>query len=129
MPNKTQPSPALSPAQARNDNAIAWQKWSFWLMAAVAACAALWELKIAPIRPGGSWAALKALPAAVAAPFLLYGKHRAFFFSAILASLYLCEGVMRLFDSNFASVAMAGIQSVLAIACYCSLFYYCRRCR
>ena len=54
-----------------------------------------WELWLAPLRPGGSWLALKALPLAVPLAGLL--KHRMYTYRwvSLVVWLYFTEGVVR----------------------------------
>ena len=54
-----------------------------------------WELVLAPIRPGGSWLALKALPLCLPLAGLL--KHRMYTYRwvSLLVWLYFTEGVVR----------------------------------
>src|SRR5689334_10726598 len=56
-------SPALPSSAAAPGNAVATTRWvaTGSLLALIALCLA-WELGLAPLRPGGSWLALKALP-------------------------------------------------------------------
>ena len=54
-----------------------------------------WELLLAPIRPGGSWLALKVLPLCLPLAGLL--KHRMYTYRwvSLLVWLYFTEGVVR----------------------------------
>jgi uncharacterized membrane protein len=64
------------------------------LVALIALCLA-WELWLAPLRPGGSWLALKALPLFLPLPGLL--RYRMFTYRALalFVWLYFVEGVVR----------------------------------
>ena len=55
----------------------------------------LWELLLAPLRPGGSWLALKALPLAVLVPSALRGTRRALQWLSLLLPFYVAEGIVR----------------------------------
>ena len=54
-----------------------------------------WELFLAPLRPGGSWLALKVLPLCIPLPGLL--KHRMYTYRwvSLVVWLYFIEGVVR----------------------------------
>jgi len=54
-----------------------------------------WELFLAPLRPGGSWLALKVLPLCIPLPGLL--KHRMYNYRwvSLVVWLYFIEGVVR----------------------------------
>ena len=61
----------MNPSHPTPGNAVAATRWlaAGSLLALIALCLA-WELVLAPLRPGGSWLALKALPLCI--PCLLY---------------------------------------------------------
>ncbi|GGH63129.1 membrane protein [Comamonas phosphati] len=86
------PSPSLSTPGAD----VAATRWLAVgsLLALLVLCMA-WELWLAPLRPGGSWLFLKALPLAFALVGLL--KHRMYTYRwvSLLVWLYFTEGVVR----------------------------------
>jgi uncharacterized membrane protein len=55
----------------------------------------LWELLLAPLRPGGSWLALKALPLALLVPSAMRGARRALQRLSLLLPFYIAEGIVR----------------------------------
>lgn len=57
-----------------------------------------WELWLAPIRPGGSWLALKALPLLLPARGLLRGNVKSFQWALLLVLAYLLEATVRVFE-------------------------------
>jgi uncharacterized membrane protein len=64
------------------------------LLALIALCLA-WELWLAPLRPGGSWLALKAVPLALPLPGLLRLRMFTYRWTALFVWLYFVEGVVR----------------------------------
>lgn len=62
-----------------------------------------WELWWAPLREGGSWMVLKALPLCLPLAGILKGKIYTYQYSSMLVLLYFAEAVMRLADANVAS--------------------------
>ena len=64
------------------------------LLALFALCLA-WELWLAPLRPGGSWLALKALPLLLPLPGLLRLRMLSYRKTALFIWLYFVEGVVR----------------------------------
>ncbi len=64
------------------------------LLALVLLCLA-WELRLAPLRPGGSWLALKALPLALPLAGLLKRRMYTYRWVSLLVWLYFTEGVVR----------------------------------
>lgn len=71
---------------------------SFSLIALIALSLS-WELWIAPLRPGGSWLALKALPLCLPLSGILKKKIYTYQYSSMLVLIYFAEAVMRLFDA------------------------------
>ena len=63
----------------------------------VALCAleVLWESLLAPVRPGGGWLALKALPLAALLPRVMRGARKPRQWLALLLPWYAAEGSAR----------------------------------
>jgi uncharacterized membrane protein len=68
-----------------------------------------WELWLAPLRPGGSLLALKALPLALPLKGIFSGKRYTYQWSSMLILAYFAEGVTRAWSE-------AGMSRSLAIA-------------
>lgn len=83
----------------------------------------VWELWLAPIRPGGSWLALKALFATLPLRGLLHGRRYTFQWSCMFILLYFFEGMMRL-SEPFPGRAMAAAEALLAAAFFVCAVYY-----
>ncbi|ABM32044.1 DUF2069 domain-containing protein [Paracidovorax citrulli] len=64
------------------------------LLGLIVLCLA-WELWLAPLRPGGSWLALKALPLALPLAGLLKRRMYTYRWVSLLVWLYFTEGVVR----------------------------------
>jgi uncharacterized membrane protein len=64
------------------------------LLALIALCLA-WEIWLAPLRPGGSWLSLKAVPLLAPLFGLLHGRRHTFQWTSFLALGYFAEGVVR----------------------------------
>ena len=99
---------------------IAWHAAvAAWL--ALIALALLWETWIAPLRPGGSWLALKALPLALALRGLLRADAYTMQWALLLSLLYVLEGLVRVFEPTpvrllaALEIALAGLFFVTAI--------------
>ncbi|MCD0504107.1 DUF2069 domain-containing protein [Bordetella petrii] len=96
------------------------------LLALILLCVA-WELFLAPIRPGGSWLFLKALPLAFPLRGILRGDVYTFQWSSMLVLLYLMEGVVRaMSDPAPLSAALAGLEIVLSLVFFVSALLYVR---
>ncbi len=80
-----------------------------------------WELWLAPLRPGGSWWAIKVLPLCLPLAGLL--KHRMYTYRwvSLLVWLYFTEGAVRAWGDKWPSNGLALLQVLLC----CSLFVAC----
>jgi uncharacterized membrane protein len=81
----------------------------------------VWELWLAPLRPGGSWLALKVLPLTVPLAGLLKNRMYTYRWVSLLIWLYFTEGVVRAASDGGLSAVLAGIQVLLCV----SLFVAC----
>src|SRR5690606_3121031 len=84
-----------------------------------------WELKVAPLRPGGSLLALKVLPLLLPLRGVLRGSLYTMQWAAMLILLYFMEGVVRAWsDPSPMSSLMAIIEIVLSFTFYlCAILY------
>src|SRR3954469_17388546 len=69
------------------------------LVALIALCLA-WELWLAPLRPGGSLVALKALPLALPLAGIAGGKRYTYQWASLLILAYFAEGATRAWAEN-----------------------------
>ena len=83
-----------------------------------------WELWIAPLRPGGSWLALKALPLCLALAGVLKGKMYTYQWSCMLVLANFAEAVMRLFDATAASRWCAAAALLLSVVFFVACLAY-----
>lgn len=74
-----------------------------------------WELWLAPLRPGGSWLALKALPLAVPLAGLLKRRMYTYRWVSLLVWLYIAEGLVRGPAGRGAEAALAWAQVALGL--------------
>jgi uncharacterized membrane protein len=73
-----------------------------------------WELWLAPLRPGGSMLALKALPLLFPLFGILRGKRYTHQWTSLLSLVYVAEGVVRGFSDQDPSRSLALAETVLA---------------
>ncbi len=93
-------------------------------MAATASLAALillglgWEMAWAPVKPGGSWLALKVLPLCFALVGLL--KHRMYPYRwvSLVVWLYFMEGAVRAWSDRPPGRYLAMLEVVLCVALF-----------
>ena len=86
-----------------------------------------WELWLAPLRPGGSMLALKALPLLLPLFGILRGRRYTYQWAAMMILLYLTEGVVRGITDGGRSRLLAGIETILALVFFTSAVLYARR--
>jgi uncharacterized membrane protein len=86
----------------------------------------LWELWLAPLRPGGSFLALKALPLVLPFPGILRGRRYTYQWSSMLALAYLAEGVMRAWSDAGLSRQLAVAEIALSLAFFAAAVSYAR---
>ena len=84
----------------------------------------LWELALAPLRPGGSWLVLKALPLALLVPGVARGNGRARTWLALLLPWYAAEGITRAFSEHGRHAVLAGSAAILAAATFSALYVW-----
>jgi len=96
---------------------------SISLLGLLALCLA-WELWLAPIRPGGSLLALKALPLAAPLAGIVYGSRYTYQWSSMLVLAYFVEGVMRGWSERGLSQQLALAETALSVAFFvCAVSY------
>jgi len=77
-----------------------------------------WELVLAPLRPGGSWLVLKALPLCV--PLIGLLKHRMYTYRwlSLMVWVYFTEGAVRASSDRAPSNYLAMVEVVLCLALF-----------
>jgi uncharacterized membrane protein len=95
------------------------------LLALIFLCLA-WELWLAPLRPGGSWLALKALPLLLPLRGVLHGRRYTFQWSSMLILAYFTEGTVRVAGDSGTSVVLAAAEVLLALSFFATAVAYAR---
>ena len=85
------------------------------LVALVFLCVA-WELFIAPVKPGGSWLVLKALPLLAPLFGVLRGRRYTFKWSTLLIWAYAAEGATRMYTDTGMAAGLAFVELALSLA-------------
>jgi uncharacterized membrane protein len=80
-----------------------------------------WELVLAPLRPGGSWLALKVLPLCLPLAGLLKQRMYTYRWVSLMVWLYFIEGVVRAWADKPPGQYLAGLEIALCL----SLFIAC----
>ena len=79
-----------------------------------------WEIWLAPLRPGGSWLMLKALPLLTPLRGVLAGRRRTYQWASMLILAYLAEGAVRAWSDQGLSAALAVAEAILALVFFAS---------
>ena len=77
-----------------------------------------WELVWAPIRPGGSWLALKVLPLCLPLAGFLKNRLYTFRWVSLLVWLYFTEGVVRAYSDRPPGNALAMVEVALCLTLF-----------
>lgn len=95
------------------------------LVALIALCLA-WELWLAPLRSGGSWLAIKALPLLMPLPGIWRGRRYTHQWASMLSLAYFVEGTVRATTEPGLSQRLAVLEIVLSLAFFAAAVAYAR---
>ncbi|MCL4801209.1 MAG: DUF2069 domain-containing protein [Burkholderiales bacterium] len=95
------------------------------LLGLIALCLA-WEIWLAPLRPGGSWLMLKAVPLLLPLRGALAGRRRTFQWASMFILAYLGEGLVRAASDRGLSAWLAAGEAALAAAFFACAVAYAR---
>ncbi|HET7731191.1 MAG TPA: DUF2069 domain-containing protein [Usitatibacter sp.] len=98
------------------------------LVALVALCIA-WELFLAPLKPGGSWLVLKALPLLAPLFGILRGRRYTYQWSTLLIWAYVAEGATRAYTDAGLSARLAMLEALLAVGYFAAAVAWLRAAR
>lgn len=77
-----------------------------------------WELLLAPLRPGGSWLALKVLPLCVPLAGLLKNRMYTYRWVSLLVWLYFTEGAVRAYSDKPPGNYLAMLEVALCLTLF-----------
>lgn len=113
-PAPTSPAPASASVQLTRWLAVG-------SVLALIVLALAWELYLAPLRPGGSWLVLKALPLCIPMAGLLKNRLYTYRWVSLVVWLYFIEGVVRAWSdkapSNYLAMLEIALCMTLFVAC------------
>ncbi len=95
------------------------------LIALIGLCLA-WELWLAPLRPGGSLVALKALPLSLPLPGIVLGRRYTYQWSSLLILAYFAEGATRAWSDSGFSRSLAFVEIALSVIFFVAAVSYAR---
>lgn len=85
-----------------------------------------WELWLAPLRPGGSWLMLKALPLLAPLFGVLHRQIYTFKWAVLLVLVYFAEGLVRGLAESGISSRLAMLEALFALVFVASAIGYVR---
>lgn len=95
------------------------------LIALIFLCLA-WELWLAPLRPGGSWLALKAVLLLAPLFGILRGRRYTYQWTSLFVLLYLMEGLVRATSEHGLSQWLAAAETALSLLLFAAVVAYAR---
>ena len=98
---------------------------TIFLLALIALCIG-WELWLAPLRAGGSWLVLKALPLLAPLLGLLHGRRYTYQWSSMLILAYIAEGIVRTMTERGVAQTLASLECVLGLTFFILAIVYVR---
>lgn len=93
-----------------------WPKFALGSTLALILFGLAWEMLLDPLRPGGSWLALKVLPLAFAIKGLYLGKIYTFKWMSLLVWLYVGEALVRIVGLSPTERMLAWVSLVISLA-------------
>lgn len=88
-----------------------------------------WELVLAPLRPGGSWLALKALPLVLPLKGIVIGSTYTHQWATLLVLAYVAEGCVRAYTDKPPALMLAFAEIALAAAFFAAAIAFIRASR
>jgi len=83
-----------------------------------------WELVLAPLRPGGSWMAIKALPLLLPLAGVLRRDIYTLQWASMMVHLYFIEGVVRAWSEHGTVALLSSIEIALStVFFFCAIFF------
>ncbi len=95
------------------------------LIALVFLCLA-WELRLAPVHPGGSWLALKCLPLLAPLFGILNGRRYTYQWASMMILLYFAEGIVRATTEKGRGQSLAIAETTLSLVFFIAAVGYAR---
>ena len=97
------------------------QRLAVALVAALVLLEILWETVLAPVRPGGFWLALKALPLLLLWPAFARCRLRARQIASLLLPFYFADAVVRALTEAGRHSLVAWFATALSVAAFAAL--------
>ena len=116
------PAAAASPAKA-----VAFSRWlAVGSVLGLIVLGVSWELWLAPLRPGGTWVAIKVLPLCVPLAGLLKNRMYTYRWLSLVVWIYFTEGVVRAWSDRGLSSRLAMIEVLLCLLLFAACVLHVR---
>jgi uncharacterized membrane protein len=112
------PAPATSPAPIASPLVNSTRHVAVASLLGLIVLCLAWELFLAPLRPGGSWLALKALPLCIPLAGFLKNRMYTYRWVSLMVWLYFTEGVVRAWSDRAPSNALALLEVLLCLVLF-----------
>ena len=110
-----------------NHDAVAYTRWvAVGSVLGLIVLGLLWELWLAPLRPGGSWLVLKVLPLCLPLAGLLRNRMYTYRWLSLLVWIYFTEGVVRAYSDRGLSAQLAMVEVALCLALFAACVMHVR---
>jgi uncharacterized membrane protein len=117
--------PAAAP---RPDSVVAMTRWlAVGSVLGLIALGLAWELWLAPLRPGGSWLAVKVLPLCLPLGGLLRRRLYTYRWVSLLVWVYFIEGTVRAYSDRGVSAQLALVEVVLCLTLFAACILHVRK--
>ena len=124
-PPLTRPSGLTAPRGANPVSATRWL--AVGSLVGLILLGLAWEMWLAPLRPGGSWLALKVLPLVVPLAGLMKNRMYTYRWVSLMVWIYFTEGVVRAWsDSSGVGRILAGVEVALCLALFAACAWHVR---
>jgi uncharacterized membrane protein len=111
-------STALSPAPSPPPAVVLSRRLAVGSLLALIVLGLAWELWLAPLRPGGSWWAIKVLPLLIPIAGLLRNRMYTYRWVSLLVWPYFTEGVVRAYSDPAPTSWLAMLQTALSLVLF-----------
>ena len=113
--------------QAHADRWLALTRWlAVGSVLALIVLGLAWELRLAPLRPGGSWLAIKILPLCLPLAGLLRNRMYTYRWVSLMVWLYFVEGVVRAYGDRGLSGRLALLEAALCLILFAACVLHVR---
>ncbi len=85
-----------------------------------------WELQLAPMRPGGTWLAVKVLPLCIPLAGLLRNRMYTYRWVSLMVWIYFVEGAVRAYSDRGLSARLALLEGALCLILFAACVLHVR---